>query len=222
MLEVEPEDTAHKLFMALTQNAKRSIIAILNLDRSSLKDLGATGTDGNNLALDDWEVSEIINISRYAKHLREQKGEDFRLKDIEISLFQDFKLSPAYTQVQYAQGYITRTPPSSLASSYSPNIQQNWGCTPAETFKKGIKRDASIYSTFKDGKQWDTWRRHLRATAMAQDKDDVLNADYNPATTEGIDLFRENKKFMHSVFERTLLADKGKALVCQYESEHDS
>ena len=73
MLEVEPQDTAHKLFMALSQNAKHSIISILNLDRSSLKDLGATDTDGNNLALDDWEVSEIINISRYAKHLREQE-----------------------------------------------------------------------------------------------------------------------------------------------------
>ena len=69
ILELEKEDTAHKLLMALTQNAKRSIISILNLDRSSLKDLGATDTDGNDLALDDWEVSEIINISRYAKHL---------------------------------------------------------------------------------------------------------------------------------------------------------
>ena len=117
ILEVEPEDTAHKLFMALTQNAKRSIISMLNLDWSNLEDLGAADTDGNNLALDDWEVSEIINISRYAKHLREQKGEDFRLKDIEISLFEDFKLSPACTQVQYAQGDITRTPPSSLTSS---------------------------------------------------------------------------------------------------------
>lgn len=69
ILEVEPQDNAHKLFMALTQNAKRSIVSILNLDRSSLKDLAAADADDNNLALDDWEVSEIINISRHAKHL---------------------------------------------------------------------------------------------------------------------------------------------------------
>ena len=156
MLEVEPEDTAHKLFIALTQNNKCSIISTLNLDQSSLKDLGATDTDGNNLALDDWKVSEIINISRHAKHLREQKGEEFRLKDVEISSFEDFKLSPAYMQVQYAQGNITRTLPSSLTSSHSPNVQQNWDHTPAETFKRGIKRDVTIYSAFKDGKQWDT------------------------------------------------------------------
>ena len=69
ILEVEPEDNAYKLLMALTQNAKRSIVSILNLDRNCLKELTAIDDDGNNLALDDWEVSEIINISRYAKHL---------------------------------------------------------------------------------------------------------------------------------------------------------
>ena len=77
ILEVESQDTAHELLMALTQNAKRSIISILNLGRSSLKDLAAAVADGNNLTLGDWEVSEIVNISRYAKHLREEKGEDF-------------------------------------------------------------------------------------------------------------------------------------------------
>ena len=55
--------------MALIQNAKRSIISILNLDQSYLKNLMAIDADGNNLALDDWEVSEIINIGRYAKLL---------------------------------------------------------------------------------------------------------------------------------------------------------
>ena len=33
ILGVEPEDNAHKLFMALTQNGKRSIIAMLHEDR---------------------------------------------------------------------------------------------------------------------------------------------------------------------------------------------
>ena len=57
---------------------------------------------------------------------------------------------------------------------------------------------------------------------MAQDIDDVLNVDYNSTTTEDINLFKEKKKFMHSVFKRTLLTDQGKALVRQYESACDS
>ena len=69
ILEVASEDCTRKRFMVLTQKGKKSIIAILNMDRSGLKDLKASDTDGNTLTFDDWEVSEIINISRYAAHM---------------------------------------------------------------------------------------------------------------------------------------------------------
>ena len=38
------------------------------MDRSGLKDLEATDAEGNALTLDDWEVSEVINIGRYAAY----------------------------------------------------------------------------------------------------------------------------------------------------------
>ena len=152
VLEVEPEHDVHKLFMALTQKGKQSMITILNMDKSGLKDLKATDTDGSILAFDDWEVSKIINVNRCAAHLQAEKGEDFRVKGIDLALFEDFKLSPACTQVQYAQGDINRTPPSSLSSSHSPNMQQNRSFTLAESFRKGIKRDSTIFNTFEDGK----------------------------------------------------------------------
>ena len=41
VLEVEPKHDVHKLFMALTQKGKQSIITILNMDKSGLKDLKA-------------------------------------------------------------------------------------------------------------------------------------------------------------------------------------
>ena len=69
VLEVEPKHDAHKLSMALTQKGKQSMITILNMDKSGLKDLKATDTDGRILAFNDWEVSEIINVSRCAAHL---------------------------------------------------------------------------------------------------------------------------------------------------------
>ena len=69
VLEVEPEHDVHKLFMALTQKGKQSMITILNMDKSGLKDLKATDADRNALILDDWEVSEIISISRYTTHM---------------------------------------------------------------------------------------------------------------------------------------------------------
>ena len=154
ILEAEPQNNARELFIALTQNGKRSVVTILNEDRSGLKDLVAADADGNALAFDGWEVSEIINISRHAAHLREEKGKDFRLKDINVSLFKDFKLSPACTRVQYAQGDITRTPPLSLTSSHSPNLQQNRSCIPVESFKTGIKEIRPSMTPSRTGNSW--------------------------------------------------------------------
>ena len=125
ILEVEPQDNAHNLFMALTQNGKRSIITMLTLDRSTLKGLKATDADNNALALDDWEVSKIIKISRYAACLQEEKGEDFRLKDIDASLFEDFKLSPTSFQMtrtreDMSRSSSTRGQPNPSRPSISP------------------------------------------------------------------------------------------------------
>jgi len=42
-------------------------------------------------------------------------------------------------------------------------------------FKKGIKRDASLFNVLKDPKQWDTWHCSTMAQARAQDVSDVLD-----------------------------------------------
>ena len=57
------------------------------MDKSGLKDLKATDDDSNTLTLDDWEVSETMNIGRYAAHMRAEKGEDFCIKNIDVGLF---------------------------------------------------------------------------------------------------------------------------------------
>ena len=57
---------------------------------------------------------------------------------------------------------------------------------------------------------------------MAQDVDDVLKVNHNPTSEEEKELFKENQKFMCSIFERTLQTDQGKVLVWQYESTYNS
>ena len=145
-------------------------------------------------------------------------GEDFRVKDIDSEDFDNFKFSADYTKYQHQVGDITKTPPTNLS-----NITSKSGtCTPAESFKKGIKRDSTIYNIFKDGKNWDNWRRHLKATAMAQDVFEVLDVNFAPASNEDTELFTEKQKFMCSVFERTLQTDQGKAFFRQYETTCDA
>ncbi len=88
-------------------------------------------------------------------------------------------------------------------------------------FKKGIKRDASLFNVLKDPKQWDSWHQSTLAQARAQDVSDVLNSSFKP-TTEDQDLFKAKQKYMYAVFERVLQTDKGKALVRSYETTADA
>ena len=83
-------------------------------------------------------------------------------------------------------------------------------------FKRGIKRDTAQFSALKDDAAWDNWSWGTKAQAWAQDLSDVLNPSFTPTTIEDADLFQEKQKFMYAVFEKTLLTDKRKALVCQH------
>ena len=51
------------------------------------------------------------------------------------------------------------------------------------------------------------------AQARAQDVSEVLDLTFKPSTTADSMLFDEKQKYMYAVFKKTLLTDKGKALV---------
>ena len=89
-------------------------------------------------------------------------------------------------------------------------------------FKKGIKRDPSLYVIYRDEKQWDNWQRSTLAQARAQDVDDVLDSTYTPSAPDDVILFKEKQKFMYAVFERTLQTDQGKAFVRAHEADFDA
>ena len=110
ILELEPKDNAHKLLMALINNKKRSITTILLKDKNNLRILSSPDTDRKSMNLDDWEVTEILNISRHAS-MKRAENEDFSLLDMDASVFENWKLSPAYTQYQHAVGDMTATLP---------------------------------------------------------------------------------------------------------------
>ena len=94
--------------------------------------------------------------------------------------------------------------------------------TPAEEFRRGIKRDKNNFPTFKDDKQWIRFNRDLRAEARAQALEDILDPTFVPIGPNAKDLFNEQQKFMYSVFLTTLLTDTGKDLVRQHEPNHDA
>src|SRR5688500_8885994 len=60
------------------------------------------------------------------------------------------------------------------------------------------------------------------AQSRAQDIAEVLDPEYIPTTSKDIGLFMGKQKFMYAVFEKTLLTDKGKALVCHHQLPFDA
>ena len=157
----------------------------------------------------------------YQNYLQEQGlfPDDGSFRHISIS-FEDceiFRKDPD-NKTRASQDDDIRSPvPRSLLSS-----NQTSSCTPAENFKKSIKRDATLFPTFKDGKHWNNWRRSTLAIARAQDAGDVLDDDYSPLSDPENDLFTEKKKFMHSVFASALQTDIGKKYVREHESDYDA
>src|SRR5687768_10090171 len=93
---------------------------------------------------------------------------------------------------------------------------------PVKEFRRGIKRDATQYISLKDDAAWDNWNRSTIAQARAQDVEQILDPLYAPTTADETNLFEEKQKYMYAVFEKTLLTDKGKALVRSYQKTYNA
>lgn len=104
---------------------------------------------------------------------------------------------------------------TTTASSLNPR-------DPVAEFQKGIKRDATLYTNFKDEKNWDTWQRSTVSTARAQKLDNILDSNYKPVTNEEKQLFDDQQKFLYDVFQRNIQTDQGRAYVREHETDYDA
>ena len=71
-------------------------------------------------------------------------------------------------------GDVNSNPLPGLARSSGSSSHQ---LTLVESFKRTMKRESNLFSNFKEGKDWDTWRRNTLVTSKAQDVDKVLDPD---------------------------------------------
>lgn len=94
---------------------------------------------------------------------------------------------------------------------------------PLADFRKGSKRDPTLFPYLKDTKSWDSWQRAMQAQARTQLVADVLDPNGKPPLGSADEaLFEEKQKYLYAVFERTLLHHQGKALVRKYEKSYDA
>ena len=88
-------------------------------------------------------------------------------------------------------------------------------------FKKGTKRDASVYPIFKNDKYYDTFQRSFLANLKAQDLYDVADPDYEPESGDFYEheLFQGKQSFVYSVLVASLQTEKGRELVKEFEGD---
>jgi len=94
--------------------------------------------------------------------------------------------------------------------------------TPAEYFDKKLQLDPSYFPTFSNDKQWDSFNLELKALCRVHNLHKVLNPAYKPSTVDDKDLFDRHQAFLYMVFVKTLLTDKGKQLVREYQTTYDA
>ena len=93
--------------------------------------------------------------------------------------------------------------------------------TALNNFKKGTKRDASVYPIFKNDKYYDTFQRSFLANLKAQGLYDVADPDHDPESGDIYEqeLFKGKQSFVYSVLVTSLQTEKGRELVKKFEGD---
>ena len=202
----------------------------LSLDRAGVEDIGdlmsLTDTDIDNLnfdrsatevnvPLDRGSKTSIRIIQLYNIH-RNNIGEPIQDDWVNITQndYDQYRMSPEYTST-----IVPRSPTTTTGTTTSTSISKR---TPAENFRRGIKRDPSVFPTLKDERYNDIWHRSFMAQARAQDVVEVLDHTYVPATADDTDLFSEKQKYVFAILEAKILTDMGKSIVREHESDFDA
>ena len=130
--------------------------------------------------------------------------------------FDEFRISPASIGRFSSTSVVAPTHTGRIRTSSSSKFSK------ADLFRKGIKRDPSLFPTLKDEKFNDSWHRSFMTQARAQDVDKVLDETYVPSSQEEKDLFTEQQKYVFAVLESKVLTDIGKSLVRAHEMDYDA
>jgi hypothetical protein len=109
-----------------------------------------------------------------------------------------------------------------ISSKSTPSATIPQAMSLADHFRRGIKKDPSIFPTLKDEKYHDIWHRSFINQARAQDVSDVLDESYLPLTSDDLALFTEKQKYLYAVLEAKVLTDRGKAIIREHEADFNA
>ena len=94
--------------------------------------------------------------------------------------------------------------------------------SPATDFQKGIKRDVSQYTSFKEDRFWDVWHRDLLAKGCTHGISEVFDPSYVPETEDARALFEVQQAFAFSIFVTHIQTASGKNIVREFTKTGDA
>ena len=157
----------------------------------------------------------------YIKHLRYSAKTKyfgpFYYIQIDPQDYDEWRTTPPEEEVHFqtpSKFGSPTTPRSTVSSEASESY------ITLTNFKKGIKRDASAYSIFKNERYYNTFIRHFKATAKAQGLNTLMDPNFTPGSDEyEQQLFQEQQDFLYSVLISSLKTDFSEALVKDHEGD---
>ena len=152
-----------KMFKA---NGIQNIFDIVNLQRSVVSTF-AYKESNKKIELPKGHQTLLVILAHFNKFKRKD-GASFKAIDwlaVDQDEFNTFRLD--YDENDYTPS-TSASPVTSSSAKSAPTVD------PVREFKRGIKRDPTLFPELKDLKQWDSWCIETKAQAKAQNVEQVV------------------------------------------------
>ncbi|KAG7344871.1 reverse transcriptase RNA-dependent DNA polymerase [Nitzschia inconspicua] len=228
---------------ALKKYGVTSIDTLLGLDYYDIKHMTFDAPDGfgddgitpkfTSMELPRGHQSLLIHLNTFILHEYEDNGNDIRgdWTLFDADAFKKYRGSPeALTRYQQFKGthvgppqpgptQLNQVPPS------SGSIQQN--LDPAnkaiQDWKRGVKRDPTIFNDLSSDAIWESWNRSFTSTIGVQMLGHLLDSDYTPQpNTPEAAVFHLEREYVYDVLHRVVKTDKGREIIRKHFSTKDA
>jgi hypothetical protein len=224
VMELDPDDP----FLKGLNKARvpPSIPAVITQTDTQIASIQVPHDDGSTTRLPIYSLSLIRVLQAWNFYLLvEHNIRRFDWLDtimISSESFDEYRVSiyDPNAPIKPSSGLTSVSNPT--APSAIPSTSSKYARTPADDFRRGVKRDKGHYNELKDEKQWDEWKRATISTIYAHGIENIINPAYIPITPDDITLFNKENKFMHDVFNTVPKTPMGKHFVCNHETARDA
>ena len=211
VLEAAPPSSSYRL--AFDAAGVTTVTDVLDMTKDDWKSVTWTGTDEEVGRLSIVAINTILAVKGW---FSAQGSND---ESVLLSL----------TRSKLAEWRRVGSPPVATVQTVAPATPVRSGATvfgtssgslsAADEFKKGIKREISAFTKFKDRKQWNPWHRAFRATAKAQGLSNILDATYVPTTDNEKGLFELLQAHTFAVFTNILTEPSATGVLRKYSGK---